>query len=116
MNKCKREQVIVQDDHLHSAVKCERGGYKVEQCKDCHNKAAPRLHYPCHKCGGTGAGASDEGEWCLHCSRTGKEPSKVDEETLMALWEETATRDDRVLAFGFAVAQHVAMVCRMDGA
>lgn len=112
MSKCQRERVIVQDDHLHTAVKCKRGGYKVEACDDC--KGAQQ--YPCHKCGGTGAGGGDEGEWCLHCVGTGKEPSKVDEETLMALWDETASRDDRVLAFGFAVAQHVAMVCRMDGA
>ena len=77
-----------------------------------------RLHYPCRMCGGTGAAPpqADENEWCQHCAATGREPSKVDDELLMALWDETAGRDDRVLAFGFAVAQHVAAVCRMDGA
>lgn len=74
-----------------------------------------RSHAICRMCGGTGAGGGDS-EWCTHCGATGREPSKVDEQTLMALWDETATRDDRVLAFGFAVAEHVALVCRMDGA
>jgi len=77
-----------------------------------------RLHYPCRMCGGTGAAPpqADENDWCQHCAATGREPSKVDDELLLSLWDETAGRDDRVLAFGFAVAQHVAMVCRMDGA
>lgn len=81
------------------------------------DELARALSVPCRSCGGTGAAPMDsEIEWCTHCAGCGKEPSKVDEETLQALWDATAGRDDRVLAFGFAVANHVALVCRMDGA
>ena len=83
---------------------------------DEQNEVLRAVHYPCRMCGGTGAASSNEEDhWCTHCGATGREPSKIDDALLLALWDETANRDDRVLAFGFAGAQHVAAVCRMDG-